>query len=48
MLQLLGFIVMVAGNFIYNEIVEIPFLGLNRNLKKYIQKDSINISLNKD
>lgn len=39
---------MVAGNFIYNEIVEIPYLGLNKNLKKYINKDPINISLNKD
>jgi hypothetical protein len=48
-LQLCGFVVMVAGNFIYNEIVELEFLGLNKNLKKYIQKnDSEKISLQND
>jgi hypothetical protein len=48
-LQLSGFVVMVAGNFIYNEILELKFLGLNKNLKKYIQKnDSQLISMQND
>lgn len=33
-LQLFGFIIMVLGNFIYNEIIAIPFFGLDRNLKR--------------
>jgi hypothetical protein len=40
-LQLSGFVVMVAGNFIYNEILEIKFFGLHKNLKKNLKKSLI-------
>ncbi|CAI2368722.1 unnamed protein product [Moneuplotes crassus] len=33
-LQFIGFIVLVSGVIIFNEILEIPILGLNRNTKK--------------
>jgi Permeases of the drug/metabolite transporter (DMT) superfamily len=35
-LQLLGFIILVTGNFIYQEVLEIP--GMNQNTKKAIAK----------
>ncbi|CAI2369633.1 unnamed protein product [Moneuplotes crassus] len=33
-LELIGFIVIIAGVILYNEIVTIPYLGLDRNCKK--------------
>lgn len=39
--QLCGFLGLLLGNFVYNEIVELKFCGLNKDLKKY-QKNSTN------
>lgn len=33
-IQIVGFILLICGNFIYNEIIELRFWGLNRYLKK--------------
>lgn len=33
-LELVGFIVLCFGTLIYNEILVLPFLGFNKNLKK--------------
>lgn len=50
-LQLVGFILLVTANIIYNEILEIPFLGLNkytrRNLEKMEKEQKLSIA-NKD
>mmetsp|Transcript_22188 Transcript_22188/g.21987 ORF Transcript_22188/g.21987 Transcript_22188/m.21987 type:complete len:89 (-) Transcript_22188:45-311(-) len=35
-LELIGFILLIAGTLVYNEIVVIPFLGFNKNTKKAI------------
>jgi len=35
LIQVAGFICLLLGNFIYNEVIEIKFLGLNKNLRKY-------------
>ena len=32
-LQLIGFILLVFGTFVYNEIIVLPFLGLDKNTK---------------
>lgn len=36
-LQLAGFILLVMGTFVYNEIVILPFLGFDKNTKKAIK-----------
>ena len=36
-LQIIGFILLIIGSIIYNEIVEIPFLGLNKNTKRALK-----------
>ena len=36
-LQLIGFILLIIGSIIYNEIVEIPFLGFNKNTKRALK-----------
>jgi len=35
-LQLGGFVLLLGGNFVYNEMVEIKCCGFNKNLRKYI------------
>lgn len=37
-LQLIGFFLLISGTVIFNEVVEIPFLGLNQNTKKRIKE----------
>ena len=37
-LQLIGFILMVTGIIIYNEILELPFCGLNLKTKSHLKK----------
>jgi hypothetical protein len=37
-LQLVGFITVVFGFLVFNEILEIPWFGLNKNLKKELLK----------
>ena len=37
-LQLVGFIVMVAGVVLYNEIIELPLLGFNQYTKSAIER----------
>jgi len=37
-LQLIGFIVLVLGTLVYNEVLVIPFLGFNMNTKEAIKK----------
>jgi drug/metabolite transporter (DMT)-like permease len=37
-LQLIGFILLIIGTVIYNEVVEIPFMGFNANTKKSIKR----------
>jgi hypothetical protein len=32
-IQLIGFIVLILGTLVYNEIIVLPFLGLDRNTK---------------
>ena len=39
-LQLWGFLLIVAGTVVYNEIVEIPFCGFNQYTLKSIEKNS--------
>lgn len=34
-IQFFGFVCLLLGNFIYNEIIEIKAFGLNKNLRKY-------------
>ena len=34
-MQLIGFIFLVSGTLIYNEVIVLPFFGLN----KYVKKD---------
>ncbi|KAL4454330.1 hypothetical protein ABPG74_012287 [Tetrahymena malaccensis] len=36
--QLVAYIFITCGTLIYNETIEIPLLGFNKNLKKYINK----------
>ena len=36
-LQLIGFVCLIFGNAVYNEVLELPFLGLNQNTKKAIK-----------
>ena len=40
-LQLDGFILIVLGAIIYNEIIEIPLFGLDQNTKAAIERNSI-------
>lgn len=40
-IQFFGFVCLLMGNFIYNEIIEIKFFGLNKNLRKYKVMGSI-------
>ena len=35
-LELIGFILLVCGTLVYNEIVQIPFFGFNQNTKAAI------------
>lgn len=35
LVQTAGFVFLLAGNFVYNELIEIPIMGLNKNLRKY-------------
>lgn len=35
-IQLVGFLFLVFGNFVYNEIIEIKFCGLNKKMSKYL------------
>ena len=37
-LQLFGFILLVIGTLVYNEIVIIPFLGFDKNTKEAIKR----------
>jgi len=37
--QLIGFVILVFGNSVYQEVIELP--GLNRNTKKNLQKLSL-------
>jgi hypothetical protein len=37
-LQLVGFIILIIGNFIYNEILVLPFWGFNKNTKRNLKK----------
>ena len=37
-LELLGFILLVAGTLVYNEIVIVPFFGMDQNTKGAIEK----------
>ena len=37
-LQLFGFILLVFGTFVYNEIIVLPFLGFDKNTKAAIKK----------
>merc|ERR1712232_173339 len=34
-IELAGCFLLILGNFIYNEIIELPCFGLNKSLKKY-------------
>lgn len=34
-IQVFGFIFQIIGNFIYNEVIEIPFFNMNKYLRKY-------------
>ena len=36
--ELAGFVLLVAGTLVYNEIIELPFEVLNRNTKQNIEK----------
>ena len=36
-LQLVGFVCLIFGTAVYNEVLELPFLGLNQNTKKAIK-----------
>ena len=36
LIQLVGFVCLLLGNFIYNEVIEIKFMGFNKNLKRYL------------
>ena len=37
-LQLIGFLFIVFGNLVYNEIIVIPYWGLDINIRKNIEK----------
>jgi len=37
-IQLIGFILLVAGNIIYNEVIVLPFWGLNKNIQKSVKQ----------
>jgi len=37
-MQLGGFILLIIGTVLYNEVVELPFMGLNANTKKAIKR----------
>lgn len=37
-LQLFGFILLVIGTLVYNEIVIVPFLGFDKNTKEAIKR----------
>lgn len=41
-LELLGFIILIIGNFIYNEILVFPFLDLDKNTVKNLEKNKGN------
>lgn len=45
-LQLIGFLILILGSLIYNEILVIPIFGFNRNLKKNLSKDTKNEEIN--
>ena len=34
-IQIVGFMLLLNGNFVYNEIIELKCCGLNRKMKKY-------------
>lgn len=40
LIQSLGFVFLLLGNFVYNEVLELKFLGLNKHLMKYQQAES--------
>lgn len=35
LVQITGFLFLILGNFTSNELIEIKFFGLNKNLRKY-------------
>ena len=37
-LQLVGFVILVLGTVIYNEVLVLPFMGLNENIASAIKK----------
>lgn len=44
-LQVVGFVFLIFGIIIYNEIIVLPFCGLNKDTKKYLQKKNKYIKL---
>ena len=36
--SVIGFVLLAAGTLLYNEVLEIPFLGFNENTKAAIAK----------
>ena len=47
--ELIGFIILVTGTLIYNEVVILPFLGLNLYTKKALEEKNVeNIEINNE
>mmetsp|Transcript_32668 Transcript_32668/g.31881 ORF Transcript_32668/g.31881 Transcript_32668/m.31881 type:complete len:118 (-) Transcript_32668:205-558(-) len=43
-LELVGFILLVLGTLVYNEILIVPFCGFNRNTKEAIARRQLEVS----